>query len=446
MFNPWTTEFWRIAGVAFVALVIGLATGHVIGFLLLGTLAYLIWHLVHLARLERWLRTARKYRPPEASGIWGEVYHHFYRLQQRNRKRKLKLAAILNQFQEAAAALPDAAIVLRATGEIEWFNEAAVRLLGLRAQDVGLRIANLVRHPAFTALFPPGAEGAGGESAEFPSPVDDSITLLAHVVPYGQDRRLLVVRDVTRLHRLEQMRRDFVANVSHELRTPLTVVMGYLETMEDGAGPCAQQWARSLHLMRQQTLRMQRIVTDLLLLARLETENRVVRSEPVDVPALLAAIREDALALSGEKGHVVQLAAEPDLWLLGSAEELRSAFSNLVFNAVQYTPEGGEITIRWYGDAAGAHLVVKDTGVGIAAHHIPRLTERFYRVDVGRSRERGGTGLGLAIVKHVLSRHEGRLRIASVIGQGSTFTCDFPARLVLRRPEKPAQANHPSHN
>lgn len=436
MFNPWTAEFWRIGGLAFLALLLGLPTGHVAFFLFLGTLGYLVWHLVNLFRLERWLREGKKFQPPDAAGIWGEVYHHFYRQQQRNRKRKRKLAAILSQFQEAAAALPDAAVVVRSSGEIEWFNEAATRLLGLHAQDVGQRVVNLVRHPAFTKLFAGGAGGPVADPSEFPSPVDGQLTLVARVVPYGKEQRLLVARDVTRLQRLEQMRRDFVANVSHELRTPLTVVTGFLETMNDGESPCARQWARSLQLMQQQTARMQGIVNDLLLLARLEAEDRIPRSEPVAVPALLAAIREDAVALSGEKAHVIRLEAEPDLWLTGSEEELHCAFSNLVFNAVQYTPDGGEILIRWYADDAGAHLAVKDTGVGIPAHHIPRLTERFYRVDVGRSRASGGTGLGLAIVKHVLSRHEGRLHIESVIDEGSTFTCNFPPSLVLRHPEQ----------
>ncbi len=449
MFNPWTAEFWRIGGVVLLALLIGLLAGHVAFFLFLGTLSYLVWHLVNLFRLERWLREGKKFQPPDAAGIWGEVYHHFYRLQQRNRKRKRKLAAILNQFQEAAAALPDAAVVLRASGEIEWFNEAATRLLGLRAQDVGQRVVNLVRHPAFTKLFASGTSGPSGpgaEPSEFPSPVDGQLTLVARVVPYGKDQRLLVARDVTRLQRLEQMRRDFVANVSHELRTPLTVVTGFLETMNDGTSPDTPQWARSLQLMQQQTRRMQRIVNDLLLLARLETENRISRPAPVAVPALLAAIQEEALALSGEKAHVIRLEAEPSLWLQGSEEELRSAFSNLVFNAVQYTPDGGEILIRWHADDAGVHLAVKDAGVGIPAHHIPRLTERFYRVDVGRSRASGGTGLGLAIVKHVLGRHEGRLRIESALDKGSTFTCDFPPSLMLQPPEEAAQPSYLSHN
>jgi two-component system, OmpR family, phosphate regulon sensor histidine kinase PhoR len=429
--NPWAAELWRLVALGTAALLLGLLTGRPFLVVLLATLAYLGWHLVNLYRLERWLREGKGFQPPNATGIWGEVYHHYYRLQQRNRQRKRRLAAYLNRFQEAAAALPDAVVLLRPGGEIEWANEAASRLLGLRGQDVGQRIANLVRHPAFTQVV--RARGSAEPSPEFPSPVDSQTVLIARLVPYGNDQRLLVVRDVTRLQRLEEMRRDFVANVSHELRTPLTVVHGFIETIADAEDDCARHWARPLELVQQQTTRMQRIVEDLLLLSRLEMDARPSQVEPVDVPQMLAAIRDDALALSGEHAHCVELKAERGLWLRGAPEEVRSAFSNLVFNAVRYTPDGGTITIRWYADQTGAHMEVQDSGIGIPAPHIPRLTERFYRVDTGRSRAKGGTGLGLAIVKHVLSRHEAGLRIDSELGRGSTFACDFPPRLTVRR-------------
>lgn len=429
--NTWPQELWRAAGLLFIAVLTGLMIGEVAWTLLAGMAVYLGWHLYQLARLERWLRTKHTPTPPEGVGIWGEVFHHLYRQQLRHKRRKRKLRGLLKRFEEATAAMPDGAVVLGPNDQIEYMNEAACRLLGLQAhQDLGQRVANLVRHPSFMAYL---AKGDYREGVQFPSPANERIVLSVRIVPYGKDQRLLIARDVTRLHRLELMRRDFVANVSHELRTPLTVVGGFVETLADGDDPCAQQWGRSLELMKQQTSRMQRIVEDLLLLSRLETDTRGASRDPVSVPAMLAAIREDAEALSGERKHTITLEADAALWLKGSDGELRSAFSNLVFNAVKYTPEGGKINVRWYADEKGAHLEVIDTGVGIAPHHIPRLTERFYRVDVGRSRASGGTGLGLAIVKHVLNRHDGKLRIESEVEKGSKFICDFPLNMVVRR-------------
>jgi two-component system, OmpR family, phosphate regulon sensor histidine kinase PhoR len=256
---------------------------------------------------------------------------------------------------------------------------------------------------------------------------------LVTIVPYGHQHRLMVVRDVTRLAQLEKVRRDFVANVSHELRTPLTVVKGYLEVLADDLGQ-KPSTKTALAQMQMHTERMQRIVEDLLMLSRLETQDRSEVRDQIPVAALLAAIREDAMLLSGAQRHQIELVADRDVWLLGNEKELHSAFSNLVFNAVKYTPAGGKITLRWAADQGVPRLEVTDTGIGIAATHIPRLTERFYRVDTGRSREQGGTGLGLAIVKHVLLRHQGRLEITSQPGTGSTFACVFSKDRIIRRP------------
>jgi two-component system phosphate regulon sensor histidine kinase PhoR len=325
-------------------------------------------------------------------------------------------------------------VVLGAANDIEWWNDAATRVLGLRyPQDTGQPITNLVRHPDFHQLL----EGEDfSRTAQFPAPSRDNVMLAVSIIPYGNNQRLMVARDITRLHLLEQMRRDFIANVSHELRTPLTVIMGYVETLQDGDDECARQWARELQAMQQQSSRMQHIVSDLLLLSRLETDQGRREEQEVDVPAMLEMLREDALVLSQGK-HTIALEAERALWLKGSRNELRSAFSNLIYNAVRYTPDGGPIDIRWYRDDAGAHFEVQDTGIGVAPQHIPRLTERFYRVDVGRSREMGGTGLGLAIVKHVLMRHDAELRVESEVGKGSTFAFDFPPALVdVRVPER----------
>ncbi len=429
MGSPWLQEFWRFTGLLLLALLLGVAIDQVAVLLLLAVLIYLSLHLVNLYRLERWLRGKGGY-PPDTGAIWGEVYHRLYRLQRRNRKRKKKLAAMLSRFRESTAAMPDATVVLGSSNEIEWWNDAATRVFGLRyPQDTGQPITNLVRHPHFQQLL---EGGDFSRSAQFQAPSRESVMLSVSIVPYGNNQRLMVARDITRLHLLEQMRRDFIANVSHELRTPLTVIMGYVESLQDGGDECARQWARELQAMQQQSARMQHIVSDLLLLSRLETEQGRNEEHEVDVPAMLEMLREDAVVLSQGK-HDIELTVQRGLWLAGSRNELRSAFSNVIYNAVRYTPDGGRIDIRWFADAAGAHFEVQDTGIGIAAQHIPRLTERFYRVDVGRSREMGGTGLGLAIVKHVLMRHDADLRVESEPGQGSLFAFDFPPALVVER-------------
>jgi two-component system phosphate regulon sensor histidine kinase PhoR len=229
------------------------------------------------------------------------------------------------------------------------------------------------------------------------------------------------------------MRKDFVANVSHELRTPLTVIAGYLETLLDNVEEVNPRWRRALQQMQQQASRMQNLLNDLLLLARLETSDDPAETQPVAVDQLLQSIKSDAQALSGARRHRLQLQADPHLKLKGSEAELRSAFSNLIFNAIKYSPDESEISIRWWSDEQGAHLAVQDSGIGIEAKHLPRLTERFYRVDSSRASHTGGTGLGLAIVKHVLLRHRGRLDISSTPGKGSTFTCHFPASQAVRR-------------
>ena len=433
MSNPWIEELWRTLAIAVVSLFIGWLADAVALTLLLGLGVYAGWHMRQVYRLERWLRYGKHFHPPEARGIWEEIFQLIYRLQQRNRKRKRKLGGMLNRFQQATAALPDATVVLTDGEHIEWWNDAAEQLLGLRyPRDVGQHVGNLIRNPVFVAYL---HSNDFDSPIQMPAPVNPQITLSVRLISYANDQRLLVARDVTRIQQLERMRRDFVANVSHELRTPLTVVAGYLEALLDEAAddPAARQWLRTLTSMDEQSRRMQGIVEDLLMLSRLESQTQPDQLAPVAVPGLLAQVREDAQRLSGDQAHDITLEADPELWLLGSESELRSLFSNLAFNAVRYTPAGGRIDLRWYGDAEGAHFAIRDTGIGIAAHHIPRLTERFYRVDIGRSRGSGGTGLGLAIVKHVLLRHDGRLAIDSEPGVGSTFVCTFAPVRVFRQ-------------
>jgi two-component system phosphate regulon sensor histidine kinase PhoR len=415
------------------ALFVGWLLGVPHGAFTLALMAYLGWHIYNLYRLERWYYRRKKTHPPDAAGIWGEAFHHIYQLQRSNRIRKKRLSTILSRFKESTAAMPDATVVLSEANEIEWFNRAAKQYLGLRTrQDVGQRIDNLIRHPRFVEFL---ARGDFEEPLELPSPLDDQRSFAFRVVPYGRNQKLLVVRDITRLKRLERMRSDFVANVSHELRTPLTVVTGYLENMMDDRDSDGEYWKKSLQQMQGQTRRMTRLVEDLLMLSRLEDGEKTLVRDQVAVPAMLVALVEDAKILSGEKRHQITLDSDQSLWLRGSDKELRSAFSNLVFNAVNYTPEGGHIQVRWYQDQAQEQVVfeVQDDGIGIAPQHIDRLTERFYRVDAGRSRESGGTGLGLAIVKHVLDRHGAKLAIESQPGEGSTFRCVFPASLAIMR-------------
>ena len=434
-YDAWLEELLLLAALAGGGLLLGALGGMPLYGLLAGTALYLAWHLGQLARLMRWLEQGRRELPPRGIGAWHWIRAAVETLRERGRRRKRKYRRLLKGFQESTDALPDATVVLDRRDRIEWWNRAARRILGLQGPHKGTAIQARLPDPRFRAYL---AGGDYREPLRIPSPVDPDTDLEIRVVPYGKSQRLLQARDITRLNRLETVRRDFVANVSHELRTPLTVVHGYLEPLAQDAAPELAPWRPMFEQMHQQTTRMQRIVEDLLLLARLERGDETGPSEPVAVARLLTQIREEAIALSGDQGHRIELEADPELALQGNAQELYSAFSNLVFNAVRYTPAGGEIRLAWRRTAEGAEFAVRDTGIGIAPEHIPRLTERFYRVDVGRSRQSGGTGLGLAIVKHVLSRHQGRLLIESTPGEGSTFRCRFPPSRIAATDLSPA--------
>ena len=391
-----------------------------------GTGAYLAWHVYHVHLLARWLAGGGREPGPNPRGIWGRVFEALGRIHRQNRKRKKRLRKAVNRVRQAAEAMPEGAIVLDAAGTILWMNGASGRLLGLeRPRDTGRPVSSFIRHPLFTGAL--DAE-AFDEPLQIASPLHEESQLLVRIVPYGGSRRLMLVRDVTRLYHLEQMRKDFVANVSHELRSPLTVITGYLEAFQDDELLPAE-FRRPVSRMSQQASRMCLIVEDLLRLSRLEATPGAAPAEPIDVTEMIAMIARDAYTLS-EGAHLVTHDADAAFSLLGDWNELYSAFSNIAFNAVQYTPAGGTIRLEWTPDGEGARLDVADTGEGIEAHHIPRLTERFYRVDKARSHEKGGTGLGLAIVKHVLVRHDAWLEIESRSGEGSRFSCRFPARRV----------------
>lgn len=431
--SPWSTEIRRVILLALLALLLGVLTGFYALMFLLATTVYLTWHMSNMAQMTEWLNKNPDDVPPQSAGIWEEIFNALYRRDKSMRLQIKRAKRNLERYQESTTALPDATIILNKHGNIEWLNQKSRDYLGLQESDVGQRIDNLIRNPRFISYL---QTGNYDEPLELASPVLRGNILMIRIIPYGRSRRLLVARDMTKIQRLEGMRRDFIANFSHELRTPMTVLRGYLEGMQ-GDENLQRDWGDALRTMNQQIKRMEYINDDLLFLSRLESPDNPRSDEINNIPGLLAAIHEDAQALSqslDQKQHRIELDYDESLYLHGSDNELRTAFSNLIFNAVRYTPAGGTIKIRWYADDDGAHLEVKDSGDGIAAHHIPRLTERFYRVDEGRSREKGGTGLGLAIVKHVLNRHQARLEIRSQLGRGSSFICHFPTTLIVRNP------------
>lgn len=413
-----------------VSALAGLIAGRLTLCLLLGVIAYLGMQLVYAYQLHRWLVSDR-IEPSDGVGIWQEIYTELYRLKQRNRKRKKRLKGILDEFQASTAALPDAAVVMDSHSRILWFNNAAAALLALqRPRDLGQRIANLLRHPDFSRYVAIG--GDKSNPVEMPSPANENHTILVRLIPYGDNQRLLIARDISEQKKLESTRRDFAANASHELRTPLTVLRGYLDMMAEettGQGSL-EYWKAPVGEMQAQAQRMSRIIESLLMLARVEAEGLQQPQERVDVPAMLHSLVDD-LRATDDGAHRFELDIQAGLDLFGRTSELQSVFSNLLSNALRYTPADGLITVRWRSDDNGARLSVSDNGPGIEPEHIARLTERFYRVDAGRDASSGGTGLGLAIVKHCLEHHESELMIDSVPGQGATFSCHFPPQRSL---------------
>lgn len=431
----WRREVWRLLLLTGGGLAAGWVFGHTWAGLAAGVSACLGFHLYQLRRLYRWLTLTPQAEPPAATGVWGDLLDRLYRYQKGQRQTQERLLSIIKRVQESSEAMRDSVVMLDRHGDMEWWNSAAERMLGLRAaHDRGHHITNLVRDPRFVDYL---HARDYREPLTLPAPVDEQMVLQVQITLYGDDERLLMARDITRLHRLEEMRRDFVANVSHELRTPLTVLAGYLETYATYADQLPPRFARGLGRMQEQTVRMQNLVSDLLLLSRLEIERGGEDHAPLAMGPMLASVQRDAEALSGGR-HILEVEQSEERTLTGSEQEIRSALSNLAFNAVRYTPEGSRIVLRWRSHGDGACLEVEDNGAGIDPVHLPRLTERFYRVDKGRSAATGGTGLGLAIVKHVLLRHDAQLEIDSRPGQGARFRCLFPAsRLLAPRPVEP---------
>lgn len=427
MSPAWSFALARLLGGLAIAVLGGLLFGHMAIWFVAVLGGDLVLQLLRLYRLERWLRHRSVQEPPDFGGVWGDVVALVTRIYRRKQFHKRRIVNLFREFRRLTTAMPDGVIVLNAQREIQWFNRNAVRLLGLRRKvDFGQRIDNLLRHPSFSRYL---ESGEYATPIVLRSPIANDTALAVHAVAYGDDQMLLLVRDVTRETRLEAMRKDFVANASHELRSPLTVISGYLDTLVDEPD-LDPAWRGPLQEMRRQAERMRAVVNDLLELSRLEAAETEASADVVDVGGMLAMLRKEMLALEQRPREIV-LRVDSDAKLAGTESELHSIFSNLVSNAVKYTPADGRVEMRWWTDAAGAHFAVKDSGVGIPVEHLPRVTERFYRVDPGRARTTGGSGLGLAIVKHALQRHGGTLEIDSVEGKGSTFTCHFPARRVV---------------
>lgn len=427
----WIGPLLRLSTLALIALAVGSFIDATSGWALLvaGLASVYAFHLIQLARLTRWLdRThqGRGVEVPESIGEWGDAFAALYRLRRDEQIGRERLSDSLERLSQAAEALPDGVVLLDSLLRIEWCNSAATLYLGIDAlRDRGVPVTHLVREPAFAAYLQ-------GESKAEPvivrSAAPPERTLSLALIPFAESGRLLIGRDITVLERADTMRRDFVANVSHELRTPLTVVVGFLEGMVAGDAFEKADRVRQYALMYDQALRMDRLVKDLLTLSALDDSQAPSNEEVVDVPALLATLVDESRALSDGKHEITLDAGTGNL--RGSREELRSAFSNLITNALRYTPPGGHIEVRWMLRGGMPVFEVADNGIGIAPEHIQRLTERFYRVDKGRSSSTGGTGLGLAIVKHIMIRHQAKLEIESTLGKGSRFRAVFPlARL-----------------
>ncbi len=394
----------------------------------LGATGLLLLNYWHLYKLNRWLWHSRKMSPPSVNGLWEHIYEGIYYLQRRNRNKRKELGALVKRFREGSEALPDAAVVVDAKACIIWCNRLARLELGLRwPSDAGRRLDNLIRHPEFIQYF---HAGKYHYPIEVPSPLNPQKTFEYRIMPYGEEHLLLIARDVTRVSQLEEMRKDFVANVSHELRTPLTVINGYLEILAGNGEELDPLTQKAFLEMSSQTQRMQSLIEDLLVLSRIEASSERIYENTVDMAAMLRQIKLEADALNKDKGHTIAFYLDEGVKIYGIETELRSACSNLIFNAINYTPPGGQIDVYWSQTKEGVKFAVKDDGDGIEQRHLSRLTERFYRVDKARSRKTGGSGLGLSIVKHVLNHHNSQLQITSVVGEGSVFFFNFDAEMI----------------
>ncbi|REG83917.1 phosphate regulon sensor histidine kinase PhoR [Marinomonas pollencensis] len=416
---------WLLGLIA--CLVIGFSIGHIILVVLIYLLGSLYHQLYQLYQFHSWLRYSGKAPPPEASGIWGDIFDAVYRLQKKQRKSKRRMQQALTRIEHSTAALKEGVIMADSEGSLEWWNNSAAHLIGLmRPVDRGQSITNIVRNPDFFRYF---TQKRFGEPLVIKSPAKEGIYIEIQTTLYDKNDHLIFIRDVTRLHLLEQMRKDFVANASHELKTPLTVIKGYLETLDMFKDNLPASMQRGITNMSDQSLRMEHLIDDLLLLSRLENDEKREEDQWYSVQLFIEAIEKIATPILSEQHQLSFDFAENDR-IYGSYNELYSAFSNLVVNAIKYSPNGGAILVKWESSEFNGVFSVKDSGLGIDPRYIPRLTERFFRVDKGRSSSTGGTGLGLAIVKHILMHHDAKLQIRSELNRGSVFSCHFPANRV----------------
>ncbi|WP_318475871.1 phosphate regulon sensor histidine kinase PhoR [Photobacterium leiognathi] len=435
----WKKLVWELILFYLPWIILGMIFGHLPWFLLAATWIQLIWHFHNQLKMSDWLWKDRSLTPPSGSGSWEPLFNGMYRLQQRNRRRRKELTTLIRRFRNGAESLPDAVVVFRSEGNIVWCNKLAQQLLGLRwPDDAGQPISNLLRSPDFVRYL---SRQSFDTPLEITSPMNYDRTLELRIMRYTEGEYLMAVRDVSQLKQLEGMRRNFFANVSHELRTPMTVLQGYLEMSSDPDMLVGPMWDRAHGVMTEQLARMNALVEQLLTLSKIEAAPTIELEDEVDVPAMLDILEKEAVSLSGDKNQQISFDVDHSLKVLGDDDQLRSAISNLVYNAVKHTPAGADISVRWYRVANGARLEVTDSGEGIAAQHIHRLTERFYRVDKARSRETGGSGLGLAIVKHALSHHDSHLEIESELEKGSTFSFTLPSRLVADK-TNPTELTH----
>jgi two-component system phosphate regulon sensor histidine kinase PhoR len=385
-----------------------------------GLCLYVGWIFYQMYRLNNWLIKGTD-APPESSGLWGEIFDNIYKLQCQQQTEKENLQAVIKRIQAITSALKDGIIILDWRGHLDFWNPAAQRMIGFRAKDQGLSIINFIRDPKFVQYF---ENENYTEPLDLQSPRHPNRQLQIQITRFGQQERLIVIRDITQVHNLEKMRQDFVANVSHELRTPLTVINGYIETISDNNKTPA--WEKPLLQIMQQGKRMSLLINDLLVLSKLETTEAGHNQKELELEPLLISIKNEAEALGNDKQQKIHLQCDEPIRIIANEKEIHSAFSNLAINAVKYTPENGVIKLHLWKDENHVYFSVIDNGPGIGNKHLPRLTERFYRVDASRNSTTGGTGLGLAIVKHVLLRHDGELKITSELGKGSTFTCVLP--------------------
>ncbi|MBR9789650.1 MAG: phosphate regulon sensor histidine kinase PhoR [Vibrionaceae bacterium] len=426
----WKKLAWELAFFYTPWVIVGWIFGYMPWLLLAATALQLVWHLHNQVRLSSWLWDEKRLTPPSGSGNWESLFNGLYRLQQRQRRKRKELTNLIRRFRNGAESLPDAVVVFRAEGNIVWCNKLAQYLLGFHwPEDSGQPISNLIRTPDFIKYL---NKQDFSEPLEMRSPINVERMLELRIVPYTEGEHLMVVRDVSQLKQLEGMRRNFFANVSHELRTPMTVLQGYLEMTEDPDMIVGPMWTKAHGVMTEQLNRMNALVNQLLTLSKIEAAPMHELEDVVNVPAMLEVVEKEAASLSGDDHHKLHFEVDESLRVFGDDDQLRSAISNLVYNAVKYTPPGANINVRWYQNAQGACLEVEDSGDGIEPQHLHRLTERFYRVDKARSRDTGGSGLGLAIVKHALSHHDSHLEIQSEVGVGSKFSFVLPGRLVAK--------------